>query len=102
MIMRTEYVNGEISHNKYYGQFVNEEILSMVSGFLKGKSNNLDLNTIQLWKWDNLAIYFPNSVMVKIGKANGSGGVSLSDKVCTLKCAARMIQEKNTVGLGTK
>jgi len=34
----------------------------------------------------------------KLGEANGGGGVSLSDTVCTAKEAAKQIREEETDG----
>ena len=88
-------------HNLYYGQpaFVTKEIRDLVltlgSPDFLAKAYKLDknFNTIPLSNWDSIAIYqFPDDVRKAILES-GCKGITLSIKICVLKCAARIIAE---------
>lgn len=91
---RKDYMDNKCSHNDYYGQFVTadyERYVGEAIGVSRIKnSEDPHFNDIPLIKWD--CLYLPNDIMAKLASANGSGGTSLSDKVCVAKAAARMIQ----------
>lgn len=98
VILRSEYIAGNVSHADYYGQFVNESVIRTVEGYIgKAKivaSTDPHFNDIPLEKWDALQPAILSIVGTKLGEANGTGGVSLSDTVCVAKAAARVIKEK--------
>lgn len=84
-------MNDECTHQEYYAQFVTRGLIYLVSTALGRQviaSTDEDFNDIALSIWDSLTSLMLESLPA-IAKANG-GGVSLSDKVCTLKAAARM------------
>lgn len=98
MITRKAYMNGEVTHNEYYAQFCHQYIIDYVVNTFgaeklkKAYSEDTNLNNIPLNRWDSLAfgLKMDSDLMRQIATANGSGGVSQSDLVCTLKCAARI------------
>lgn len=94
---RKDYLNEKCTHNEYYGQFVTQEVVKMVENIFgadklkEAFQSDPHLNNIPLIKWDDLAKYLPNSVCLHICAANESNGLSLSDRVCTLKAAAKQL-----------
>jgi hypothetical protein len=99
---RRDYVyDNKCSHDEYYAQFVTESVkrlvLSKWSATKIKESFAVDhnLNNLPLAQWDRLAeiLSMNHDLMRKLAEANGSGGTSLSDRVCTLKRAARAIAE---------
>ena len=96
MKTRTQYMNKEISHNEYYGQFATSGVIDLVRAAIGEdkikNSTDESFNDIPLRQWDNLN----NSIRMICGRsiadANGTGGISLSDTVCVAKAAARKIR----------
>ncbi len=100
MFTRHDYVvDKKCSHDEYYAQFVTESVKRLVlskwsaSEIKKSFAVDKNLNNLPLAQWDRLAdiLSMNHDLMRKLAKANGTGGTSLSDRVCTLKRAARMI-----------
>ena len=95
MITRKQYMNKEFTFREYYGQFSSEHVVTAVANYIGAdllmRSEDKHLNDIPLSIWDN-APWFGMSQMV--AKANWSGGVSLSDKVCAVKVAAHKYIEE--------
>jgi len=98
---RKDYMNGIVNHQTYYGQFVNDSITQLVlSRIGKNKilaSTDESFNDIPLAKWDGLSVSVP-SRMISLSNLfcqadDTQPSVSLSDKVCILKAAARMIRD---------
>lgn len=99
-------MNGEKSHEEYYGQFVDEELKSEVLRFF-GESVLLEskdehLNDIPLMKWDSLTgfrfngsqlvsrpQYIRRDIKEKISDAGE--GISPAAMVCIYKEAARQV-----------
>lgn len=97
MITRQDYINKKATHEDYYSQFVDDSVLDTVKSFI-GESvikNSTDkhFNDIPLKEWDSLKPFILSSTGKSLAKANGRGGVSLSDCVCVAKQAARIIKE---------
>jgi hypothetical protein len=99
MFTRAQYLAGECSHQEYYGQFVNQWILTCVKGkygvnrLIEAEKLDINFNTIPLYSWDQLNIM--SAVDQELwAAANGSRYYSLSDNLCIQKQAARMIVEK--------
>ncbi len=91
---RKDYMDGLVSHQSYYAQFVTESLKSTLARHIGAKrikaSKDKYFNDIPLREWDQLACCVP---VVKLRECNGpAAGVSLSDKVCVLKAAARAIR----------
>jgi hypothetical protein len=90
---RAQYLNDECTHEQYYGQFVTGHLTDAVVNLIGldriKASSDPYLNDIPLKAWDNLQPLVMSFAGAAIGKANGSGGVALSDCVCTAKAAAR-------------
>ena len=105
MYTRKQYLNKEVSHEDYYSQFVTDHIKHLVETFIGQdaiiKSSDPYLNDIPLKKWDSLYLVSTNPPKINalgigkiLGESNGSGGVSMSDMVCVLKAAARMLKKE--------
>ncbi len=102
MITRRQYMDHEFTHEEYYGQFATPAVQNLVARNV-GKdtlrrSTDPYLNDIPLQRWDALAALLPSSVVSAIMDANesthgGKRAISLSDKVCVLKAAARCLLE---------
>ncbi len=109
MITYTQYHDskGQISARDYYGQFVNESILSFVEASIGRKNilNSTDphFNDIPLQKWDRLNEMIRHMVDKKLLSQTqdnyqlkpGQYVWSLSDVVCIAKTAAKIIKESN-------
>ena len=97
MFTRKQYMSNEVTHAEYYNQFV-IDLIPLVRGAIGEDrikaSRDPYFNDIPLRRWDFLAALIPAETQRKIAEANGSGGISLSDKVCALKAAARLIKEE--------
>ncbi len=95
---RQQYMNKECTHQEYYAQFVNNQVLKIVSRFKKkelieGKDQHF--NNIPLQYWDKMLVPVPFEVfnkMKELGDYPTPSGV-----VCILKEAARQIVEKALV-----
>lgn len=96
MFTRQDYINGKINHNDYYAQFVTPQMLDSIASYIGSdkllSSTDPHLNDIPLKQWDFLP--WEQSAFDKVREANGTGGVSLSDKVCIWKNAARQFIER--------
>ena len=91
MYTRQQYLNNECTFSEYYQQFVTNQTKRLVLDIglkrIKDALNNGDkhLNTIPLYKWDNLALFFRcDSQMKECGDFT-----TLAGKVCILKETAR-------------
>lgn len=94
---RQDYLAGKCSHDEFYAQYVTPLVRKVVlSGIGRDKiatSRDEHFNDIPLARWDRLAESVRSSVArmnVKTG-AYPKPAASLSDCVCTLKAAARII-----------
>jgi len=100
MFTRKQYITKECSADEYWNQF-SEPLVNYIKTFrprlIAGikKSKDKHFNDIPLYNWDSMANAFPDSVARKIAEANESGGLSLSDKVVSLKYAAEIIRSEN-------
>ena len=91
---RSEYMSGVCSHEEYYSQFVSDGLVKFVSGII----GNSPIESIQLNQWDRMAdsmapSYYWNLALSNMFTQNNEAAVpsiSLSDKVCLLKCAAKI------------
>ena len=96
---RKDYMQGKCTHREYYGQFVNVPVKNVVSDCIGENiilhSTDPHLNDIPLKRWDNLNDVIRSMCGSSLAKANGTGGVSLSDTVCVAKEAAKQIQESH-------
>jgi hypothetical protein len=98
MITRTEYMADKSpdAFHKYYSQFTTPSVQRLVASVIGvdriKRSTDPDFNDIPLQEWDNLQGYILSCVGSSLAKANGSGGISLSDCVCVAKTAARIIK----------
>lgn len=96
MITRKQYMQGEASHEDYYGQFVTPGIKSMVLVWVgrQGVLNSRDphFNDIPLEIWDGLAMSaFARGEIIPLLPSDES--YSLATGVCVLKIAARAIRD---------
>jgi hypothetical protein len=100
MFTRKQYMDGEVSHNDYYGQFVTDGVIQLFDWALRDrikKSIDPHFNDIPLRQWDQLAACLPKSVISVVCDANtsthsGGRAYSLSDCVCVLKAAAKKVR----------
>lgn len=97
---RKDYMDGVVDHQTYYGQFVNNQVISLICRAIgKDKilaSTDKHFNDIPLRKWDALASSVPSrlvslSNMFTQAEQNAVPSISLSDQVCILKAAAHQI-----------
>lgn len=110
IITRKHYLNNEVTHRKYFAQFVNkavkQEVLDYIGKDALLNSKDEHLNDIPLKKWDALAGYsfFNGKLIVKpydikpinldlIKQANETA--SCATLVCIYKEAAKQIIENN-------
>lgn len=98
LFTRKQYMNKEVDHQTYYGQFATDSVRRIVCQYI-GRNRILAsrdpfFNDIPLRLWDGLHGSLTMLVGKRIAVANGSGGVSLSDTVCVAKAAARIEQEQ--------
>lgn len=97
IIPRSDYMDGKVTHSDYYGQFVTPAVTALVVGTLNDavlRSNDPHLNDVPLHRWDRLAAFVPDESLRMIAAAS-TGGVSLSDRVCVLKEAARRLRDQS-------
>lgn len=94
---RKQYMTKECTHREYYGQFVDSSLRHTVESIIGLdkiiQSNDEHFNDIPLKRWDNMAELIRLHCGSSIAQANGTGGISLSDCVCTAKEAAKQIKE---------
>ncbi|MDJ0575188.1 MAG: hypothetical protein QNJ65_08480 [Xenococcaceae cyanobacterium MO_234.B1] len=101
MITRHEYLNSKEPnrHQKYYAQFVTDEIRAMVlkrfgiEKLCAAYAEDTDLNNIQLVNWDGLGIHLMHNsryLDCELIKKTGQG-YSNAGAVCILKEAARQL-----------
>jgi hypothetical protein len=88
---RKQYIDKEVTHRQYYGQFVNDWLKTIVSnsiGIDRIKASTDDrFNDIPLAEWDQLSGILPNT---------NFDTSDLCSKVCILKEAAKQIREEHT------
>lgn len=115
MINRQQYLNREVTHRQYWGQFVNELVKDKVKNSIGVntllESTDEHLNDIPIAKWDKLggfvwrgqvAIQKPQTSLdilpidAKLLRETGEG-VSSAGLVCIYKEAARQIIEQLSV-----
>lgn len=99
VISRQAYLNGEVSHEQYYGQFVIESTIDLVSRSITVKliteSNDPHFNDIPLYRWDLLSATIFAGRYFNSKKFTAAGDLySPSSGVCIAKEAARQIKEK--------
>lgn len=96
MFTHKQYMAYEVSHQEYYGQF-GKKLVNLVRNTFGEDTikNSTDkyFNDIPLKQWNNLQHAVMCIVGREIAKANGTCGVSLSNCVCALKAAARIIRD---------
>lgn len=87
VITRTQYIEGEHSHNKYYAQFVTPDMIRLV------RSAKITLNDSTA-KWDALSARaeFSKAKLIETGESS-NGIPSLTARVCTMKTALRALHE---------
>ena len=100
MKTRTEYLDGKCTCDEYYNQFVTNRILDIVRNnigereyLMRMLGEDKNLNNIPLGKWDSLVLC-DKSIGSVDEQGNGIRVYSLSNGVCVLKAAARMIAEE--------
>ena len=93
MITRKKYISGDATHEEYYGQFVDCDLLRVVSKVIGTtrivESTDPHFNDISLADWDKAGASIPLYILQNLREA--SAGVSLSDRVCIVKAAAAAI-----------
>lgn len=88
---RKQYLEGEVSHEEYYGQFVDSYTKRLVPATIEEirQAHNADkhLNKIPLKKWDDMAAFVKHWELGEKLKAAGEL-LTLSVQVCILKRSA--------------
>lgn len=94
MIERQKYINGEVGHREYYGQFVNDTIKARLLHYIGKKqlleSKDKHFNDIPLWMWDR--IDNGNLGLTQALRISGDY-ITKASLVCIFKEAARQIVE---------
>jgi hypothetical protein len=95
---RKQYMDGDVSHDEYYGQFVTDGVIRLLDQERVKASTDPHFNDIPLHRWDQLATLLPHNVISAVCDANESTHAgkrvhSLSDCVCVLKAAAKKVRE---------
>jgi hypothetical protein len=97
MYTRKQRLDNECSHREFYGQFVTPSIISSIVGRIGAdrilKSTDEHMNDIPLADWDKTAFLVRGRIQRGYKEIEYTGGVSLSDCVCTAKEAARQFVE---------
>lgn len=106
---RKDYMAGAVDHDTYYAQFALPEVVRAVEKSIGVEhiiqSADEHFNDISLHKWDRLALGggFPERAALLVSVSNVSTqapgsrpSISLSDKVCILKAAARVIRQRES------
>lgn len=96
MKTRDQYLNGDVSHEEYYSQFVTagtrQRVLRWIGLETLKKSTDESFNDIPLAQWDALAVPFSFGTAKKLKEAGDYP--TLAGGVCILKCAAsQLLQE---------
>ena len=97
MKTRTDYLDGRCTHREYYSQFVTQTVKDLVGKHI-GNANFLskklaadpNLNNIPLDTWDRV-VALHRWVGEIDEQGDGKKIYSLSNGICVLKTAARMI-----------
>lgn len=98
-----DYMIGKCTHNEYYEQFVTLSLIDNVCRLIgKDKikaSKDKYFNDIPLQKWDGIAHIAPIQLLAlsqgttcALAKGKPLRVISLSDKICLLKAAARIVR----------
>lgn len=93
MFTRKQYMNNEVTHAAYYGQFVDESIKAIVLRYI-GTNKLLDssdehMNDIPLPEWDSATHAVPSRTKQAMIAAGDQW--SMGSGVCLLKQAARQL-----------
>lgn len=94
IIPRSDYMDGKASHQEYYGQFVDSEVLEAVKDrfgiakLAKALAGDKNLNNIPLASWDALEAHTHHCQQAL--RLAGDGW-SMAGSVCILKNAARQL-----------
>ena len=99
-----DYMAKKVSHREYYGQFVTDTVKMFVEAQIGTAaiiaSKDEYFNDIPLRKWDDAAHAAPPAFFKDLAdsnrptNANGVASISLAEKVCLLKEAARQLADK--------
>ena len=94
MKTRSEYMNGNITHEEYYSQFVTQHMVKLVAYEIGVKNiiNSKDehLNDIPLKRWDQM-VYGISTHELKEKLKDAGDFLTLAGGVCILKQAAYQI-----------
>lgn len=92
-------MDGSVTHQDYYSQFVTPKISALVVGEIGMKrlqaSKDQHLNDIELEIWDWIGLQFRAEVSPKLKEAGDF--VSMAGLVCIAKSAARHVLKENEV-----
>lgn len=97
MKTRKQYINGEISHDEYYSQFIDENVIKAVIAFI-GKeaiknSTCEHFNDIPLKHWNSLHGTLGSYCYSMLKEAGDVNATTLGNTVCIAKAAAKIIRK---------
>jgi len=98
LFTRKQYLDNEVSHDQYYGQFVTDATINTVLRYFSKEQltevykEGPNLNSIKLSIWDNMPL---NAATYKMKEAGD--WLTQAGKVCILKCVSRIIIESNNL-----
>src|SRR5690349_20176874 len=93
---REQYLAGLVSHERYYGQFIDSLLRAAVASafgtdrLIAAYKEDANFNSIPLYKWDSWYSIMNNSIFWAELRAVGEQ-FSLSTVVCVIKEAARQV-----------
>jgi hypothetical protein len=92
MFTRQDYMQNKCTHEQYYRQFVNDNVILMLKDSIGidriKKAKDKHFNDIPLYKWDNIGL---SCDVVDLLKQAGDY-YTLAGQVCILKAGARKIR----------
>ena len=90
-------MDGEVSHNDYYGQFVSgyirERVVASIGADKIRASTDPHFNDIPLVLWDRVGFFVPDTTIKALREAGDVNANTPSNRVCIVKAAARQIKE---------
>lgn len=102
MLLRKDYMDGKITFEAYYGQFITDDIAKWIKNNIgidriaKALEDDIHLNNIPLYEWDRF--FISGFMPVKALRDSGDNCAnSLSNAVCIAKEAARQLASQLTL-----
>lgn len=92
MITKTQYLNGDFTHQEYYGQWAKTLSSQFGKTTLKRIKESTDPHFNDIL-WDLHHNWVISVIGSQIREANGNRRISRSDTVCAMKAAAHFVRD---------